>query len=435
MIVLGALAVAPLVTSARARQLRAPLSEGAEPALVRVNDLQATLAAELYAATDWSRGGDGPALGRYRDAVAAEGTDLASLATLVARIDATSAGDLSRVTAAVRRWHGPSSTQPPPTTDDPLGLAALDAAQRLETDLQRFADGRRRDLRSAIQLDVRMAAALVPMAVIGVALLAWTSWRMASLAYVAEERRERLAAASRSREALFRGVSHDLRNPLGAASAYLQLLLGTEVYGRLGEPQREAIARADRLVRSALQSTGDLLDLARADAGHLPVRGVPVALDVLVREVVDDHAAAAARAGLALSVVVDDGTDVERKWLELSTDPGRVRQVLTNLLSNAIKYTPRGGAVEVRVLRAEATRVAVEVRDTGPGIPPEHREAVFEEAMRLPGTHAVAPGAGIGLASARRVARALGGELTVSDGPAGGAAFTLWLEKRATTDA
>jgi signal transduction histidine kinase len=72
-------------------------------------------------------------------------------------------------------------------------------------------------------------------------------------------------------------------------------------------------------------------------------------------------------------------------------------------------------------------RLAIEVRDTGPGIPPEHRELVFEEAVRLPGTHAVAPGAGIGLAAARRVARALGGELTVGERPGGGAAFTLWL--------
>jgi signal transduction histidine kinase len=422
MVLLGALALAPLLTSELVRRIREPLSDGAEPALVRVNDLQADLAAELYASAAGSRAGDDALLARYRTAAAEERRDLAALATYVPRLGGASAQDLARVVAAVRRWHDGAPDRPPPALDASLGLGALDATERLESDLEQFADARRRDLRGAMRLDVLTAAALVPLAVVGVALLAWTSWRMASLAQVADEQRARLAAAAKSREVLLRGVSHDLRNPLGAASAYLQLLLGTEVYGALRGPPREAVERADRLVRSALGSTSDLLDLARADAGQLPVRGVPVALDALVREIVDDHAAAAERAGLALRAVVDGAR------LELSTDPERVRQVLTNLLSNAIKYTPAGGTVVVHASSA-AGGLAVEVRDTGPGIPAEHRERVFEEAVRLPGARAVAPGAGIGLASARRVARALGGELTVDDAPEGGAAFTLWLAR------
>jgi signal transduction histidine kinase len=425
MLVLGALAVTPMLTTARARRLRAPLTDAAEPALVLVNDLEATLAAELYAAAAWARTGGPAARARYDRAVAAERRDLAALTRLVARVDGPTGRDLAAVTAAARRWHAASGT------DEALGLAALDATQRLDADLERFVAARRADLRRSNQLDLWTAAALAPLAALGVLLLAWTSWRMASLARLAEARRDRLAEAARAREALLRGVSHDLRNPLGAAAAYLSML-GTGDFGDVAPAQRDAVRRAERLVRSALRTTTDLLDLARADAGQLPVRDVPVAMDALVREVVDDHAASAASAGLRLDVGVErDGASHDVAATELTTDPERVRQVLANLLSNAIKYTPRGGAVEVRLHRPNGVVrpewLAIEVRDTGPGIPVEHRERVFEEAVRLPAAHRVAPGAGIGLATARRVARALGGDLTVDEAPTGGAAFTLWL--------
>jgi signal transduction histidine kinase len=388
---------------------------------------------ELYATAAWTRTGDPAARARYDGAVAAESHDVAALSRLVARIDGPTVRDLDAVIAAIRRWHASSSTTRDVDTAEALGLSALDATQRLDTDLERFATARRADLRRSNELDLRTTAALAPLAAIGVLLLAWTSWRMASLAQLAEARRDRLAEAARVREALLRSVSHDLRNPLGAAAAYLSML-GTGDFGAVAPSQRDAVRSAERLVRSALQTTTDLLDLARADAGQLPVRDEPVAMDVLVREVVDDHAAAAANAGLCLDMVVERDGASPAASPELSTDPERVRQVLANLLSNAIKYTPRGGTVEVRLRPADGAarpeRLAIEVRDTGPGIPAEHRERVFEEAVRLPSAHRVAPGAGIGLSAARRVARALGGDLTVDEAPTGGAAFTLWLGAR-----
>ena len=138
------------------------------------------------------------------------------------------------------------------------------------------------------------------------------------------------------------------------------------------------------------------------------------------------RSAAAHAAGHALAIEAPDAP------LEALADPLRVRQVVGNLLSNAIKYTPRGGRVLVAAapaLNGDGPRagrwVRVTVEDSGPGIPPEQRDAVFQEFERLdPGS---AEGHGLGLAIGRRVARLLGGDVTVSQAELGGAAFTLWL--------
>jgi two-component system OmpR family sensor kinase len=139
---------------------------------------------------------------------------------------------------------------------------------------------------------------------------------------------------------------------------------------------------------------------------------------------VEEHRAAAEAAGLAL-VNADGGSQTI-----LVTDPARVAQVLGNLLSNAIKYTPAGGRIEVTTELAggragdDGARLAIHVADDGPGIPTGKREEIFGEFTRLATVDK--PGAGLGLSIARRVARLLGGDVTVSGGQ-GGARFTLWL--------
>src|SRR5690606_1442853 len=122
--------------------------------------------------------------------------------------------------------------------------------------------------------------------------------------------------------------------------------------------------------------------------------------------------------------------------LQVFTDPTRVRQVLDNLLSNAIKYTPPPGEILVSV-NADARdaprmrrAVAIRVSDSGPGIPAEKRQHIFDEFTRLDDNDL--KGHGLGLAIASRIARLLGGDLDVaeSDGRLGGATFVLWLPRR-----
>jgi signal transduction histidine kinase len=111
-------------------------------------------------------------------------------------------------------------------------------------------------------------------------------------------------------------------------------------------------------------------------------------------------------------------------------DPQRVEQIVSNLITNAIKYAPRGRVVlEIRRRETGPMKggpwLTVAVRDRGPGIPPDKREANFEEFTRL--DQDAAPGAGVGLSISRRVARLMGGDITVEDHDGGGSVFTLWL--------
>jgi PAS domain S-box-containing protein len=238
----------------------------------------------------------------------------------------------------------------------------------------------------------------------------------------AERRREDLEQVTKSRERLMRGFSHDLKNPLGAADGHAQLLEAGYA-GDISDEQRDSIVQIRRSIRAALGLIEDLLQLAKAERGEIEVRRQPVDLREAVRDVADSFRAQCEAKGLAMQV------DLPQDFPTVETDDARVRQVLGNLVSNAIKYTPDGTVAITMGLRdnpsASARCVAVNVSDTGPGIPEEKRQLIFQEFVRLqPETTA---GAGIGLTISRRVARALGGDITFHSETGQGTTFTLWL--------
>lgn len=225
-----------------------------------------------------------------------------------------------------------------------------------------------------------------------------------------------------SRARLIRGFTHDLKNPLGAADGFAQLLQ-EGVLGELAPRQREGVGRIRASLESSLRLIGDLLELARAESGQIELRCVKADIARLAREVAEEHRAQAAAAHLTLEV------RTPATPLLTKTDPIRVRQVLGNLVGNAAKYTEEGG-VRVRVEeRADGPRegrwIAVAVHDTGPGIPPEMHEQIFEEFQRLDSPRT--QGAGIGLAISRHVARLLGGDITLESEPGVGSTFTFWI--------
>lgn len=186
-----------------------------------------------------------------------------------------------------------------------------------------------------------------------------------------------LARANEARVRLLRGVTHDVKNPLGAAKGYAELLtLG--VKGQLTPEQERLVEGVERSVDSALAILTDLLDVARADSEGLRMRREPVELGALVREAVEANTGAAVAAGHDVGVNTPEG------GIEVSTDSARVRQVLDNLLSNAIKFTPPPGQITVRAesVAGDGTPrpgrwARVRVSDTGPGIAPEDRERIF----------------------------------------------------------
>lgn len=241
----------------------------------------------------------------------------------------------------------------------------------------------------------------------------------------AERRRLDVERITESRGRLMRGFSHDLKNPLGAADGYLQLM-EDGVFGDLSPKQLESVANARRAIRTALRLIEDLLELARTESGQIDVRPTPTEIGGVMHEAVEQFRAQAEAKGL--DITIDCPEDLPR----LESDPDRIRQILGNLISNAVKYTDRGGvAIRARVASdgmapGPGRWVAVDVSDTGPGIPREEQPFLFQEFVRLKSGEGKR-GAGIGLAMSRHIARALRGEITVESEPGKGSTFTLWL--------
>lgn len=239
----------------------------------------------------------------------------------------------------------------------------------------------------------------------------------------AERRREELERVTESRARLIRGFSHDVKNPLHAAHVTAEMLERGRIDGELSESQREGVHRIRRSVRTALRLMDDLLGLAQAESGQLTLEHVPTDVGRIAREVTDEYRAPALDRGPTLELHAPEGLLAE-------TDPSRVRQILANLLSNTMKYAPEGTVrVEARLRESGGPGpgpwIAVSVIDRGRGIPRELQEEIFREYTRLDTTGQT--GAGIGLAISRRMARLLGGDLTVDSDAGRGATFTLWV--------
>jgi signal transduction histidine kinase len=181
--------------------------------------------------------------------------------------------------------------------------------------------------------------------------------------------------------------------------------------------QMASVGRARRSLAEALRLIEDLLALARADSGELDLRREAVNLSQLAREATEEFRAQAEHKGLAIAV--DDASD----GVVVQSDPARVWQVLSNLVSNAVKYTDHG-TITLRAF-ADGQRAAIEVVDTGAGIPDDRQKLVFQEFVRLR-PHGAA-GAGVGLAISQKIAQALGGEITVTSETGRGSRFVIWL--------
>ena len=230
---------------------------------------------------------------------------------------------------------------------------------------------------------------------------------------------QRLQAALDQQRAFSADAAHALRTPLAAVTLQAQL-----AQRAADGPEREAaLGKLEAGVKRASQLVAQLLALARLDPDAARQPPLPLDLAQLAREVADELAALAERAGITLSTTLPPAAPALGHEAAL-------RMALTNLLDNALRYTPAGGEVGLAV-RPDAGGWRVEVGDSGPGLPADERERVFDRFYR--GRDSRAPGSGLGLAIVREVARLHGGETFIGDGP-GGRGLTVGLRLPAGPD-
>ncbi|HEX2093329.1 MAG TPA: HAMP domain-containing sensor histidine kinase, partial [Longimicrobiaceae bacterium] len=232
---------------------------------------------------------------------------------------------------------------------------------------------------------------------------------------------QELKRSTEARNRFFSAMSHDLRTPIAAIVGYSELL-ADGIVGELAPKQQEMVERIAQVAAHLTELVNDILDLARLDAGRVELHPQPARLEELVREAVLVVESQAREKQLPIRLELDPAGGET-----LVVDPARVRQILVNLLSNAVKFTQRG---EVRVRAGiHDARAWITVQDTGPGLPEGSEEAVFGEFLQLASGRGYKqePGSGLGLAVSRRLARAMGGDLTAESIPGTGAAFTLSL--------
>ncbi|HEV8497143.1 MAG TPA: HAMP domain-containing sensor histidine kinase [Gemmatimonadaceae bacterium] len=418
-----ALFITPIVVENRVRGLRTRYTDGTERARVLLNDLEASFAS-LLLLRNQSPQADDTTLVATRTQLE---DDEAGLRAATRDLGPTAAARLNELSN--RLHYLDSSPRDGDRESSRAGLDLLATAEKLDAELTAISTLQRIEIRRLEFFNVVSAAVLASIALVAMGMALWSGRRVLKFAGVAERERAQVVRAAEARAALLRGVTHDVKNPLGAAAGYAQLL-EESVVGPLSAPQLQMVRRIHRLVGVSVQTVTDLLELARADGGDLPLEYADVDLATIVAEAVDDHRALAQEQGLSICVTADATPVV--------TDPTRVQQVLANLLSNAVKYTPNNGTIRVRIVREQrkqplADRVGVEIRDTGPGIPAELRGRVFDEFFRVRTASAAANGNGLGLAISLRIARLLGGDVTYADNDGGGSVFTLWLPRAKET--
>jgi len=231
-----------------------------------------------------------------------------------------------------------------------------------------------------------------------------------------------LEQASRYKSEFLANMSHELRTPLNSLLIMARLLADNRGGNLTGEQVRFA-ETIEGSGNDLLTLINDILDISKIEAGKVDLQPRRVELAGVTERMRELFAVAAADKGLAFEVAVDPAAEAR-----IETDPQRLEQILRNFLSNAIKFTDAGS---VRLEIAPATgssRVAITVRDTGPGIASGQQETIFEAFRQADGSISRKyGGTGLGLSISRQLARLLGGEIRLDSAPGQGSAFTLEL--------
>jgi NtrC-family two-component system sensor histidine kinase KinB len=234
---------------------------------------------------------------------------------------------------------------------------------------------------------------------------------------VSEERR-----LEQTRELITETLVHDLRSPLSAilgAAALLQENL--EEKDKLDDVSRQSLQVAQRAGARVMSLVESLLEISRMQSGRMELSLSPVNLYTLAAAILADCQQQAIDLGIILR------NEIPSDLPTIRADPTKLGRVFANILDNALKFTPSGGQVSFLADLQADGRIAVRIRDTGPGIPEEYRQKIFERFTQVPGRVGRRRGSGLGLTFCRLVMEAHGGSIRAEAGPSGGSVFVLTL--------
>jgi signal transduction histidine kinase len=233
-----------------------------------------------------------------------------------------------------------------------------------------------------------------------------------------EQRTAQLIQTATQRSQFVASMTHELRTPIHGVQG-LADVIAAGVYGPVTDKQKDACASIKRSAQNLLSLIDDLLALTRAEAGKIDARPGPVDIPALVERVTASVSWMVGTKHLSLEA------DIAPELPSVESDERWLAHVLVNLVSNAVKFTPEGGRVTVRAARRDAA-VALEVIDTGIGIAPEDRAAIFEPFRQ--GEHGDARGyggVGLGLALVARLTDLLGADVELDSVVGEGSTFRV----------
>jgi signal transduction histidine kinase/DNA-binding response OmpR family regulator len=236
--------------------------------------------------------------------------------------------------------------------------------------------------------------------------------------------KDEVERASKFKDQFLSTMSHELRTPLNAVLGFSDLL-ADERYGSLNDRQRRYVDHIHTGGKHLLKLITDILDLSKIEAGRMELNYEDVTVAAAFTEVISALYPLAEKKSQALLKQVKPN-------LHVRADVMRFKQVLMNLVGNAIKFTPESGRIEL-LARQLDDQVRIEVRDNGPGIPPEQQQRIFEAFFRLAQTGNATEGTGLGLAITSRLVELHGSKLGIESQPGEGTSFYFSLPLIAIT--
>ncbi|WP_312741061.1 aerobic respiration two-component sensor histidine kinase ArcB [Cedecea neteri] len=230
-----------------------------------------------------------------------------------------------------------------------------------------------------------------------------------------------LERASRDKTTFISTISHELRTPLNGIVGLSRILLDTD----LTAEQTNYLKTIHVSAITLGNIFNDIIDMDKLERRKVQLDNQPVDFTSFLADLENLSGLQAQQKGL--SFVMDPTLPLPHKVV---TDGTRLRQILWNLISNAVKFTPKGGLVTVRVRYEEESCLRFEVQDSGIGIPVDEQDKIFAMYYQVKDSHGGKPatGTGIGLAVSRRLAKSMGGDITVTSKPGEGSLFTLTVQ-------